>query len=133
GGQAERSPSHQHETPSIAKIEEGIAHVSQHALVSGATPANVSGQPAYTVRVSPKEDGSLIGCAELSFDAAHGVPLRAAVYSTKSSAPVLELAATAISSAPVDSSVFSITPLPGGKCAERASAGTSTQSAGSHP
>ena len=34
------------------------------------------------MRVSPKEGGSLLGGAELSFDAVHGVPLRAAVYST---------------------------------------------------
>ena len=33
-----------------------------------------AGQPAYTVRVSPKEGGSLLGGAELSFDAANGAP-----------------------------------------------------------
>ena len=101
--------------PSLAKIEEAIAHISQHAQLSGATPANVGGQPAYTVRVSPKESGSLLGGAELSFDAAHGVPLRAAIYSSTSSAPVLELAATEVSYGPVESSVFSFTPPPGAK------------------
>ena len=70
--------------------------------VSGATPTDVAGQPAYTVRVSPKETGSLIGGAELSWDAVHGVPLRAAIYSSTSSSPVIELAATEISYGPVD-------------------------------
>ena len=50
------------------------------------------------------------GGAELSWDADHGVPLRAAVYSTESSSPVLELAATSISYGPVEPSVFEFTP-----------------------
>jgi hypothetical protein len=115
------SPDDQHEAPSLAEIEEGIAKLSEHAGVSGATPANVAGEPAYTVRVSPKEGGSLIGGAELSFDAAHGVPLRAAVYSSRGAGPVLELTATEISYGPVDSSVFSFTPPPGAKIEEIAS------------
>jgi outer membrane lipoprotein-sorting protein len=98
------------EPPSVAKIEEAISHLSEHANVSGATPTDIAGQAAYTVRVSPKEQGSLLGGAELSFDALHGVPLRAAVYSTQSSAPALELAATSISYGPVESSVFQFTP-----------------------
>ncbi len=99
-----------HETPTVAKIEEGISHLSEHANVSGATPTDIAGQPAYTVRVSPKEAGSMIGGAELSWDAVHGVPLRAAIYSSSSSSPVLELAATEVSYGPVESSVFEFTP-----------------------
>jgi outer membrane lipoprotein-sorting protein len=112
------SPSHPHEVPSVAKIEEAISHFSQHANVSGATPTDVAGQPAYTVRVSPKESGSLLGGVELSFDAIHGVPLRAAVYSTESSSPVLELAATSISYGPVEQSVFEFTPPTNAKVEE---------------
>ena len=62
--------------------------------VSGATPTDVAGQPAYTVRISPNEAGGLFGGVELSFDANHGVPLRAAIYSSTSSSPVIELAAS---------------------------------------
>lgn len=99
-----------HEAPSVAKIEEAISHLKDRANVSGATPTDVAGQAAYTVRVSPKEGGSLIGGAELSWDAVHGVPLRAAVYSTSSSTPVIELAATEISYGPVASSALEFTP-----------------------
>jgi outer membrane lipoprotein-sorting protein len=102
--------SHQHEVPSVAKIEEAIAQLGKHADVSGATPTDVAGQPAYTVRVSPKEGGSLLGGAELSWDADNGVPLRAAIYSSAASAPVIELAASEISFGPVESSVFTISP-----------------------
>ncbi|HSZ12692.1 MAG TPA: DUF2092 domain-containing protein [Solirubrobacteraceae bacterium] len=106
----DETPARAHETPSVTKIEEAIAHANQHADVSGATPTDVAGQPAYTVRVSPKEGGSLLGGAELSWDAENGAPLRAAIYSSTSSAPVIELAATSISFGPVESSVFAITP-----------------------
>jgi outer membrane lipoprotein-sorting protein len=109
----------QHEPPSVAKIEEAITRLKQHVNVSGATPSDVAEQPTYTVRVSPNEGGSLIGGAELSWDANNGIPLRAAVYSTTSSSPVIELTATGeVSYAPVASSIFEFTPPPGVKIQE---------------
>ena len=107
-----------HEAPSVAKIEEAIARLSKHTDVSGATPTDVAGQAAYTVRISPREGGSLLAGAELSWDAVHGVPLRAAVYSTESASPVLELAATSISYGPVEPSVFEFTPPANAKVEE---------------
>jgi outer membrane lipoprotein-sorting protein len=109
---------HDGQPPTLKQVEEGIAHISEHAKLSGAIPTDVGGQPAYTVRVSPKEGGSLIGGAELSFDAVHGIPLRVAVYSTTSPDPVAELAASDVNYGPVDSSVFSFTPPPGAKIEE---------------
>jgi outer membrane lipoprotein-sorting protein len=99
-----------HEPPSVAKIEEAIAKLSKHADVSGATPTDVAGRAAYTVRVSPNEGGSLLGGAELSWDANNGIPLRAALYSSTSSVPVVELAASEISYGAVAASVFEFTP-----------------------
>jgi outer membrane lipoprotein-sorting protein len=107
-----------HEPPTVAKIEESISDLRKHANVSGATPTDVAGQPAYTVRISPNEGGSMIGGGELSFDAAHGAPLRAAIYSSTTPSPVIELAATKISYGPVDSSVFEFTPPPDAKIEE---------------
>jgi outer membrane lipoprotein-sorting protein len=109
------APDH-HEPPSVAKIEEGLAKLKQHANVSGATPSDVAGQPTYTVRVSPNEGGSLIGGAELSWDATNGTPLRAAIYSSTSSSPVIELAATdEVSYGPIADSVFEFKPPAGAK------------------
>jgi outer membrane lipoprotein-sorting protein len=109
------APDH-HEAPSVAKIEEGLAKLKQHANVSGATPSDVAGQPTYTVRVSPNEGGSLIGGAELSWDANNGTPLRAAIYSSTSSSPVIELAATdEVSYGPIADSVFEFKPPAGAK------------------
>jgi outer membrane lipoprotein-sorting protein len=106
-----------HEVPSVAKIEEAIAKLD-HVNVSGATPTNVAGQPAYTARVSPKEGGSLLGGAEVSWDAENGLPLRAALYSSTSSSPVIELAASEVSFDPVDSSVFEFKPPASAKVEE---------------
>jgi outer membrane lipoprotein-sorting protein len=106
-----------HEPPSVAKIEEAISHL-RHVNVSGAAPTDIAGQAAYTVRITPKEGGSLIGGAELSWDAVHGVPLRAAVYSTTSATPAIELAATEVSYGPVDGSVFDFKPPANAKVEE---------------
>jgi len=106
-----------HEAPSVAKIEEAISQLD-HVNVSGATPTDIAGQAAYTVRVSPKESGSLIGGGELSWDAVNGVPLRAAIYSSTSPSPTIELAATSISYGPVAASVFEFTPPSNAKVQE---------------
>lgn len=110
GGSCAVTDQRVHDTPTVAQIEEHIASASKHADISGATPTDVAGQAAYTVRVSPRENGGLIAGAEVSWDAAHGNPLRAAIYSTTSSAPVLELAATEISYGQPDGSVLQFTP-----------------------
>ena len=75
----------------------------------------MAGQPAYTVRVSPKANGGLLGGAELAWDAANGTPLRAAVYASGDSSPVLELKATDVTFGAVPDSVFEVTPPPGAK------------------
>ena len=60
------------------------------------TPTTTADRPSYTVRIAPKDDGGLLGAAELAWDAARGVPLRAAVYAQGTQDPVLELEATEI-------------------------------------
>lgn len=104
--------------PSVAQIEESLKKLEKNVNVGGATPVNVGGRPAYTVRLSPKEGGSLFGGVELSFDAAHPIPLRAAVYSSTTPAPVIELAAEEVSYGPVEESVFKIEPPANAKVEE---------------
>ena len=118
GSAAPNPGSPDHGPPTVAKIEEAISKLGEHAEVSGAEPTDIAGQAAYTVSVSPKEKGSLIGEAQLSWDAVHGVPLRAAIYSTDGSAPVLELAATSISYGPVEKSVLEFEPPANAKVEE---------------
>jgi outer membrane lipoprotein-sorting protein len=127
-------PADKGQVPSVAKIEEAISHIEKHANVSTA-PTDVAGQAAYTVHVSPKETGSLLGGAELSFDAANGAPLRAAIYSSTSSAPVIELATTEVSFGAVPPSVFQFTPPANAKVEEvtlpNSTSHTGSKSAGS--
>ena len=107
-----------HEAPSLEKIEEALTKAERHVDLSGATPADVGGRAAYTVRVTPQETGSLIGGAELSFDAANGIPLRAAIYSSNSPSPVIELAAGEVSYEALGDSAFSFTPPPNARIVE---------------
>jgi outer membrane lipoprotein-sorting protein len=101
--------------PSLARIESELARLSKHVNLSGAIPGDVAGQAAYTVRISPKHDGGLLGAGELAWDAARGVPLRIAVYAQHDSTPVLELKATNITYGAVSPSVFAISPPAGSK------------------
>ena len=101
--------------PSVAKIKDFLAKLSEHASLSSAEPSNVAGQEAYTVRISPKHDGGLLGAAELAFDASRAVPLRLGIYAQGASTPVLELAASNISYGPVPASEVNVAPPAGAK------------------
>ncbi len=104
-----------HELPTVASIQSDLNHVMAHVNLTGAIPSDVAGQAAYTVRVSPKHDGGLLGAGELAWDATHGVPLRFAIYAQGSSTPVLELKATDISFGSVPESDFAVSPPSGAK------------------
>jgi outer membrane lipoprotein-sorting protein len=110
-GKADRKRERNHKVPSVARIQSGLNKARNHKLdISGPVPGNIAGQPAYTVRVAPGRPGGLLGAVELAWDAAHGLPLRVAVYARGNNNPVLELVATDISYGPVDASNFAITP-----------------------
>jgi outer membrane lipoprotein-sorting protein len=96
--------------PSVAKIQQEIDHAGEHVELSGAIPSDVAGKATYTLQAAPSHDGGLLGRVELAWDAANGIPLRAAVYSSESSSPVLELEATGVSFEAVSESVFEISP-----------------------
>jgi outer membrane lipoprotein-sorting protein len=111
-------PAHKQETgtaPSIAKITDFLTKVGQHADVSGARPTDVAGRAAYSVSISPKHDGGLLGSAELAWDAARGVPLRIGIYAQGSASPVLRLEVTHISYGAVPDSDVNVAPPAGAK------------------
>jgi outer membrane lipoprotein-sorting protein len=101
--------------PALGEIEAKIGEAEKHAELSGAIPSDVAGQPTYTLHAAPKHDGGLLGGAEVAWDAANGTPLRAAIYSSASSSPVLQLEATDVSYEAVPASVFEISPPQGAK------------------
>lgn len=86
-----------HSVPSVAEIGRMLTRLSGQALLSGAIPDNLAGQPAYTVKLTPRHNAGLIGQLQLAWDASHGVPLRFAVYPRGSTTPAIELAVSHIS------------------------------------
>jgi hypothetical protein len=90
--------------PSLESVRRSLAQLAQAWNVSGPNPVNVAGRPSYSVRITPKDDGGLLGAATLAWDAAKGVPLRAAVYADGQADPVLELSATDVSYGKLDAS-----------------------------
>jgi outer membrane lipoprotein-sorting protein len=101
--------------PSVSEIASFLTQARDHADVGAAKPTNVGGQPAYSVRVSPKHDGGLLGAAELAWAATQPVPLRVGIYAQGASKPVLELAATHVTFGTVPSSDVDISPPAGAK------------------
>jgi hypothetical protein len=123
-----------HQPPSVAQIQEAITHLMGHVNLSGAVPTDVAGQPAYSVQISPRSNGGLVGGVELAWDADHGVPLRLAVYAKGDGSPVLDLSATEVSYGPVSSSIFSLS-LPANVKRTKIAppSGPSTANHGNHP
>jgi len=110
--------------PALSEITKFLTDLSAQATVSDAQPDNVGNQPAYTVTVSPKHDGGLLGNAQLAFDAARGVPLKVAIYAQGSSTPALALEATNISYGSVAASDVDVSPPAGAKVVDLSSAAT---------
>jgi outer membrane lipoprotein-sorting protein len=123
----------EHSVPTVARIRELLANLAAHADVSGAEPGTVGGQAAYTVRVSPKHDGGLLGAGQLAWDAANGVPLRVGIYAQGASSPVLELKVRDISFGAVPAADVEVAPPAGAKVVDLGLLGRGRQdAAGSH-
>ena len=95
-----------HEAPTLDAVRRGLDRLARAWTLSGAQPTSTGGRPTYTVRVTPKDDGGLLGAGELAWDAEKGVPLRAAVYAQGQSEPVIELEATEVSFGTIEDSVL---------------------------
>ena len=111
--------------PSVAQISDFLTKAGADVSVSDAQPVDVAGRAAYSVTVAPKHDGGLLGSVELAWDAANGVPLRAAVYAQGASSPVLSLAVTDVSYGAVSASDVDVSPPAGAKVVELGSGNAS--------
>src|SRR5262249_44300788 len=76
--------------PTLTAIDSVLARIGQTWTISQPQPGVVAGQPAYTVSLSPRQSGSLLTSVELTWEADHGTPLRAAVYGQGATNPALE-------------------------------------------
>jgi outer membrane lipoprotein-sorting protein len=106
------------EPATLADVRRGLDRLAGAWNLSGAQPSSTGGRPSYTVRIAPKDDGGLLGAAELAWDAIHGVPLRAAVYAQGQDEPVLELEADEVSYGAIPASTFEADPPEGTRIVE---------------
>jgi outer membrane lipoprotein-sorting protein len=113
--------------PTLAEIDKFLSDLGAHWAISEAQPTDVAGQPAYSVSVSPKHDGGLLGSLQLAWDAVHGVPLRIGIYAQGSSSPVLELAVTDISYGLVSTADVAVAPPSGAKVVDLSSGSSPDQ------
>jgi outer membrane lipoprotein-sorting protein len=102
----------------LADVRRGLDRLATAWSLSGAQPGTTAGRPTYTVRIAPKDDGGLLGAAELAWDALKGVPLRAAVYAQGQDDPVLELEADEVEYGKIDDATFEAEPPAGTRIVE---------------
>ena len=96
-----REPRRTAGAPGVADVDRALGRLAEAWTLSDAQPGTTGDRPSYTVRIAPKDDGGLLGAAELAWDAARGVPLRAAVFAQGEPDPVLALEATDVEFGPV--------------------------------
>jgi outer membrane lipoprotein-sorting protein len=109
---------HEDEPATLTDVRRGLDRLATAWSLSGAQPTTTAGRPTYTVRIAPKDDGGLLGAAELAWDAINGVPLRAAVYAQGQDDPVLELEADEVSYDAIPASTFEADPPAGTRIVE---------------
>ncbi|MGH2857880.1 MAG: LolA family protein [Solirubrobacteraceae bacterium] len=102
--------------PTVKQIQADLNALMGHLNLSGtrtSDPTDVGGRPAYSVQLSPRHGGGLIGAAQVAWDAVTGTPLRVAIYARGDSTPVLALQASNVSYGKLPASDFAISPPSG--------------------
>ncbi len=97
----------------LSAAERVLASVDPTTSVTVGPPQRVAGRGAYTLVVSPRQAGSLVGQVRIALDAATSVPLSVTVYPVGSTAPALSTGFTSVSFSTPPASVFAFTPPPG--------------------
>jgi len=69
----------------------------------------VAGRAAYTLVLTPKQSGSLVGRVEIAVDSTNGAPLQVALYPVGGGSPVFELGFTSVSFSAPAASQFNFT------------------------
>jgi outer membrane lipoprotein-sorting protein len=124
---------HADAVPTVAQIQTRLTKLMKSVDVGGAAtsnPRDVAGRPAYSVSVSPKHSGGLLGQAQMAWDAVTGVPLRIAIYARGNATPVLALTATNMSYGQIADSDLNIQPPAGDKVVKVSTANKQAATAG---
>ncbi|HEY3867133.1 MAG TPA: hypothetical protein VGM10_02235 [Actinocrinis sp.] len=92
-----------------------LAAVGPSTKISVDGTKSVAGIAAYTLIITPKQSGSLIGKVEIAIDAQNGAPLQVAAYASGATTPAFELGFTSVSFTAPPASRFDFTPPKGAK------------------
>jgi outer membrane lipoprotein-sorting protein len=84
--------------------------VSPYAVASVATPEVVAGRDAYTLRLRPRSERTLVGAVDVAIDAETRLPLRLQVVPRNTIDPSIEVGFSAIDYGPIDPSIFAFHP-----------------------
>jgi len=99
-------------TPQAA-AQQLLTNLSPTTQVSVGSPRTVAGRSAYLLVLTPKQQGSLIGQAEVTVDSATGTPLGVALYPVGSSTALFDVSFTSVSLTAPAASRFDFTPPKG--------------------
>jgi len=99
----------------LPAVRRALRPARRYFELSSARPTSTAGRPSYTVRIAPRDDGGLLGAAEVAWDARSGLPLRAALYTRDQGAPVFEVALDRIRLRPVPASALVVRRPPGAR------------------
>jgi outer membrane lipoprotein-sorting protein len=99
-------------TPQAA-AQQLLTRLSPTTQVSVGSPRSVAGRSAYLLVLKPKQQGSLIGQAEISVDSATGTPLGVALYPVGSATALFDVSFTSVSLTTPAASRFDFTPPKG--------------------
>jgi outer membrane lipoprotein-sorting protein len=96
-------------TPQQA-ADEALAMLGKSTSVTVASNETVAGQAAYTLVLSPRESGSLIGQVSIAIDAKNNVPLQVQLYARGASTPAISVGFTKVSFTRPSAADLSFTP-----------------------
>jgi outer membrane lipoprotein-sorting protein len=96
-----------------------LAAVDPGTAVEVVDTARVAGRDAYQLRLTPKDEGTLVGSVTLSVDAETGLPLEAAITAVGQSSPAFSVGFSSIDVSAPDPALFDFTPPAGTTVTEK--------------
>jgi outer membrane lipoprotein-sorting protein len=108
--------------PAISPVEAAeklLSAVEPSTTVEVVETARVAGRSAYQLRLTPTDEGTLVGTVILSVDAETGLPLEAGITAKGQDAPAFSIGFSSIDFAAPDAALFDFTPPEGTTVTEK--------------
>lgn len=99
----------------LALARRALAGAAPSTSVTVGATDRVAGRDAYTLVVTPRSPGTLVGRVEVAVDAQRRLPLGVAVFARGASKPALSATFTSVGFGPVDHALFRFIPPSGAR------------------